>query len=72
MADDNTDDSVPEKNVLCCFCGSSIANGDVDPCQLVVTTNSGQWQVWFCHGQCFKSHLGSLPEASGFFAPAHF
>ena len=73
MFDDAADETAyPEKTVLCCFCGTAVRNEEIDPCQLVVTTNSGQWQVWFCHARCFKSHLVSLPNAPDFFSPTHF
>jgi galactitol-specific phosphotransferase system IIB component len=56
----------------CCFCGAGIATSTTDPCRLTVETASGKWQVWFCHGQCFKDRLAQLPDNLDFFAPAHF
>ena len=56
----------------CCFCGSGIDGTDTDPCRIEVTAATGKWQVWFCHGDCFKQRLTDLPEAPGLFEPAHF
>lgn len=69
---DEDQNSLGQMNVLCCFCASPIANNANEPCQLVVTTNSGLWQVWYCHASCFKNRLGSMPDAPDFFSPAHF
>jgi hypothetical protein len=58
----------------CCFCGKTIEKQGKDPCQITVEPNDGddKWQVWYCHGACFKSHLAVLPDVPGFFDPAHF
>ena len=56
----------------CCFCGQDIEKGGSDPCSVQVTTAGEKWQVWSCHGACFKARLAVLPEAPGLFEPAHF
>jgi hypothetical protein len=56
----------------CCFCGKEIADGETDPCTVTVETAKGMWQVWKCHGACFREQLAEVPEAPGFFEPAHF
>jgi hypothetical protein len=45
---------------------------NTDPCRITVETANGKWQVWFCHGNCFRQKLSDLPEAPGLFEPAHF
>src|SRR5690349_20790827 len=47
----------------CCFCDRSIAKHDPDPCRITVETAAGKWQVWFCHGHCFRDRLAQPPEA---------
>jgi hypothetical protein len=56
----------------CCFCGKQIAETEIDPCQVTVSTATEKWQTWFCHGACFKERLAALPDSPGFFDPAHF
>ncbi len=56
----------------CCFCAQVIEPTGSDPCRLTVTTSSEKWQVWFCHGACFRERLGSVPEFEGLFDPAYF
>ena len=57
----------------CCFCGREIEGSDVDPCSVTVTTSGEYWQVWSCHGACFRERLLSqYEEYEGFFDPAHF
>ena len=56
----------------CCFCGQDIEPIGPDPCSVLVTTDSDKQQVWWCHGQCFRDRLATLPNAEGFFDPAHF
>jgi len=56
----------------CCFCGDDIKPSNIDPCSVTVETSAGLWQVWHCHGDCFKARLTSLPDAPDFFEPAHF
>jgi len=56
----------------CCFCGCGIEKTDTDPCRVTVETATGKWQVWMCHGSCFRAKLADLPEAPGLFEPAHF
>lgn len=56
----------------CCFCGQPIVEDTTDPCQVTVSTSAGKWQVWFCHGPCFRERLADPPWAPGFFEPAHF
>ncbi len=56
----------------CCLCGNDIEATETDPCEVAVTTADGKWQVWWCHGECFKASIKDPPGAPGFFAPAHF
>ena len=56
----------------CCLCGNEIEAVGTDPCEVTVTTPDGKWQVWWCHGECFKGAIKDPPNAPGFFAPAHF
>jgi hypothetical protein len=56
----------------CCFCGKSIVKSGADPCRITVATAAGKWQVWFCHGNCFRDRLAQLPEAPNLFDPAYF
>jgi hypothetical protein len=44
----------------------------LDPLRLTVETSEGKWQVWYAHAECFKARLVDLPDAPGFFDPAHF
>lgn len=46
----------------CCFCGLPIEPTSVEPCRLTVQTQSGGWQVWFCHAECFRSRITKLPD----------
>lgn len=52
----------------CCFCGQEIQPTAIDPCRVTVATASERWQVWFCHGACFKERIPS----DLFLEPAHF
>lgn len=52
----------------CCFCGESISESEHDPCRVTVETRNEGWQVWSCHGKCFRDRLASDP----IFEPAHF
>jgi len=56
----------------CCFCGTVIEKQGTDPCRITVETVTGKWQVWFCHGACFRQRLAEIPEAPGLFEPAYF
>jgi len=56
----------------CCFCGRDIEKTATDPCRVTVETAGGMWQVWMCHGTCFRQKLADPPEAPGLFEPAHF
>ena len=56
----------------CCFCGADIEENAADPCRVTVETAGGKWQVWMCHGACFRQKLADTPEAPGLFEPAHF
>ena len=56
----------------CCFCAQDIQPTATDPCTIQVTTADEKWQVWWCHGECFKARLTNPPEAPDFFDPAHF
>lgn len=53
----------------CCFCGENILPTNIDPCRITVETTSGKWQVWFCHGKCFKEKIVDHPMD---LSPAHF
>ena len=53
----------------CCFCGEQIKPTEIDPCRVQVTTESGKWQVWYCHAACFKQRLVDHPMD---LSPAHF
>jgi hypothetical protein len=54
----------------CCFCGEDILSTDTDPCHLTVETARGAWQVWFCHGKCFKDRIVNHSQID--LSPAHF
>ena len=54
----------------CCFCGEQIAETEVDPCSVQVTTASGNWQMWYCHAECFKVRLATNDVMD--LSPAHF
>jgi hypothetical protein len=57
----------------CCFCGKEIEDHPPDPCRVTVETSDGKWQVWHCHGACFRARLARVPDyPPGFFDPAHF
>jgi hypothetical protein len=56
----------------CCFCAQPITPTTTDPCRVIVQTQEGKDQVWFCHSACFKERLQDPPEAPGLFEPAHF
>jgi hypothetical protein len=56
----------------CCFCGGDIEERKPDPCRLTVETAEGKWQVWYCHGACFRARLAATPDYPGFLDPAHF
>ena len=53
----------------CCFCGDQIEPTAIDPCRVQVTTESGKWQVWYCHAACFKKRIVEHPMD---LSPAHF
>jgi hypothetical protein len=57
-------------NGPCPFCGEFIAETEVDPCSLTVTTLKEQWQVWRCHAECFKKQIVENPYID--LSPAHF
>ena len=57
-------------NGPCVFCGELIADSAVDPCKLTVETSSGLWQVWFCHGSCFRERIAENPHVD--LSAAHF
>jgi hypothetical protein len=54
----------------CCFCGKQIEPTNIDPCRVQVTTDTGKWQVWYCHASCFKERIVHLSEID--LSPAHF
>jgi hypothetical protein len=62
----------PVKFGPCCFCGKDIEAHKTDPCRVTVETANGKWQVWSCHGDCFRTRLIDLPDHPGLFEPAHF
>jgi len=43
-----------------------------DPCRVTVETTAGKWQVWTCHGNCFRARLFEHTDHPGLFEPAHF
>jgi len=53
----------------CCFCGKNIVSTNIDPCRITVETTSEKWQVWFCHGKCFKERIVDHPMD---LSPAYF
>ena len=54
----------------CCFCGANILSTNINPCRITVETAGGNWQVWFCHGNCFKERIAQHPQID--LSPAHF
>jgi hypothetical protein len=54
----------------CVFCGKDIAETNTDPCSVNVSTKSGAWQVWKCHGDCYKSRI--TKDSPMDLSPAHF
>lgn len=46
----------------CCFCGKHVEKQGIDPCEITVETAGGKFQVWYCHGACFKALLADLPD----------
>ena len=56
----------------CCFCALEIRPTETDPCRVTVETANKKWQLWFCHGVCFKERLANPPHLMGMFEPAHF
>jgi hypothetical protein len=66
------DFSMTTKFGPCCFCGKDVEENETDPCRITVENAKGKWQVWSCHGACFRKRLIELPEHPGFFDPAHF
>lgn len=46
----------------CCFCGKRIESNSIEPCRLTVETQSGRWQVWWCHAECFKAQITKLHD----------
>ena len=59
MADDNAKAEIGWGP--CCFCGQEINPDKIDPCRITVETSSKGWQVWFCHAECFRSHMRDDP-----------
>ena len=55
---------------ICCFCGKLVEGTDVDPCRVTVETVQGKWQVWFCHGSCFRDRVFKDDRVD--LSPAHF
>jgi hypothetical protein len=66
------DDTVSIRFGPCCFCGKEIEGTEIDPCRVTVSTAKEEWQIWYCHGACFKERLIELPDSPAFFYPAHF
>jgi hypothetical protein len=57
----------------CCLCGQQIEETATDPCRVRVETAEGKWQVWYCHGSCFRERLTTPPGfPDDFFEPAYF
>lgn len=54
----------------CPFCGELIEESEIDPCSLVVTTRQELWQIWYCHGECFKKRIVENKYVD--LSPAHF
>jgi hypothetical protein len=54
----------------CCFCGQDIKETEIDPCRLTVETSGDKWQVWYCHGACFRDRIVKHPQID--LSPAHF
>ncbi len=54
----------------CCFCGNQIEKTDIDPCSVTVETLNENWQVWYCHAECFKNQITTEIEID--LSPAHF
>src|SRR5439155_16511858 len=36
-----------------------------NPCEVTVTTADGEWQVWWCQGDCFKASIKNSRDAPG-------
>ena len=54
-----------EPQMLCCFCGDSIAWATPDPLVIAIRpwdpTGSGKEQTWFSHAKCLKERLYNEP-----------
>ena len=64
--------NIEVKFTRCSLCGSEIEETATDPCFIRVETKTGLWQMWTCHGACFKKCLTKPPEWPDEFAPVHF
>ena len=51
-----------EKFTACCRCNGHIDESATDPCFIRVETKTGAWQMWTCHGDCFKKCLAQPPD----------
>ena len=56
----------------CCLCNGHIEESATDPCFIRVETKTGLWQMWTCHGDCFKRCLTQPPDWPDEFQPVHF
>jgi hypothetical protein len=41
----------------CCFCGEIVHCNGPDPTSVYVTTFEDNWQMWYCHWECFRQRL---------------
>ena len=60
------------KFTRCCFCNGHIEESATGPCFIRVETKTGLWQMWTCHGDCFKRCLTQPPDWPDEFQPVHF
>ena len=59
---------------LCCFCGDGIARESDDWGHLTITHkgDESRWQLWYCHGSCFKQRLARAADVTDLFDPYFF
>ena len=46
---------------FCCLCAQTIEASSTNPCSLHIASRIGRDQMYFCHGECFASHLAPGP-----------
>ena len=51
----------------CCFCGKDVETTVLDPCLFKVLTNNNDWEVWTCHGACFRERVMDVQHLARFF-----